>query len=617
MRGRPTCTLRLTTLRGEHNRDVAAFVAPNAALAGDTLEVAVSMDFPGETPVDKILLYLTTELTIIPDHRRQYAHSRVLSRSVAALSGEARMPKGKTILRARFEIPPNAPPTYAGQLFRFDHTLRLEVEIPWWRDVKAEYTARIEPRPSLRAAPLPRNTTTASGTDEPFVEVTIDDTVVAPGDVLTGAVAVANLRGRKCKGVRAALVGVETHRGPLYELDPLGIGAQGASRPGPRFVFPFLDVPNDGKSASFSMRLPESAAAEFAVDTLDGAMRVQQSSLAWMVELTASLSLRSDVVCRVPIALRSLAGPQSAARRVTDVGVGRWRATWQAAGAPLGLTPSERAPLELSGSLSGVAVRVFPDPESETPAIAADLSGLDWGLGLEVTARRIRMFAGERDDDGFSKRYRVEARDAAQLRGALSKELRQELLAFDDVHLDDHTGRVRSVTRSLDQPAVGVFLGRLPALARALARAATNPPPPPLVKDALPAYRACADVTRARLITGSMSLFGANFDGAKFDIETQFDGAKPTGTLVTHWLEPHLEKAFDPTPDGDDVAALPPKVREIHGELCAAGRTEVDPQSIRLALPFVVDPEDLRSRLAQLAALGRGLRGETERGPYR
>jgi hypothetical protein len=570
---------------------------------GDNLEVELTLDFRGQTPVDCIRLILVgmEKFSANPEKTSPQPFQNIL-RLEAQLSGKAEIPPGKRFYRATFPIPQGVPSTYLGKQLCIVYELTVEVEIPWWPDLCATYSISVAPRPAMRLPPSPINQTSARGGDEIFFEVTLDDRIFAPGDVLSGALALGNVRGRKIRGLVMALVGYERTTSNTV------LGSYDFTREATRLLFHYhSEAVQEGREVPFRLHLPVKLWPSF---------QTQTSMLTWSLGLRANVAWGSDAVHRVPLLVRVLDRPSDQAVQRIHVGPERWRAVWAHAGAPIGLAidPSD---LGLAGTLSGLAASVFTDPESARPAIAAELRYPSWGLGLRVRLRRIGIFAAG-DEDGFGRRYRVDGRDPGQTRAVLTRRLRAALLAFDEAYLDDDHVRVRMNTGSFDQPHIGKVLALAAALAVATQEALAATPPPPPMAAMVPAWRAFADELRGELAVGCMAIRGGVFEGARLDVETIFDSQSPERTRVTLALDPPLPGPFDPTSE-EDLAKAQPGVRDVVAQIVAASRSlRVQPHEldVELAAP-IEDPAALRDTLTAMLALGRKLRGASVAGPYR
>ena len=574
------------------------------AFAGQPLDVSVVLESKSATPVDSI------RLTLEGDHKLSRDRSRLplvpvarLVHEEVVLSGKGELAPGTRPFRARFRLRPDLPASYAGQQVAIAYELELYVDIPWWPDLRERYSVVLSPPVSARRPPRRLlRTTAAPGSDAIFLEIALDDQVFAPGDVLSGALALGNLRGRKVKGISMALCGVESSAiaGPFGAVTQVGEGA--------RFLFHFGPVAaGEGVELPFRLALPKTLAPTF---------QSGPSSLSWVLEVVLDVAWSSKRVHRFPVEIRALDRPSESAAARPRLGHERWRGVWGEAGAPYGLA-LDPEDLELTGVLAGRSARVFLDHDADPPALAAELRWPSWGTGFLVRVRRVALFASG-GDDGFGKRYRVEGREAAQVRALLTPELRRALLAFDEVYADDEHVRVKGSSKGFDQPYIGELLARRAALAASLRISDARMVPPAALASAVPAWRGFAEELSGTLALGPMAITGATLEGARFDLVTVFDGANVERTRLGLVVDPPLAEPFDPESE-ESLTAAPPGTREVVAALREGSlelRVAEHAIDVDLAGP-VSDPAALRERMAAMLSLARRLRKESVAGPYR
>ncbi|MCC6558744.1 MAG: hypothetical protein IT372_37905, partial [Polyangiaceae bacterium] len=447
--------------------------------------------------------------------------------------------------------------------------------------------------------------------EEPFVELSLDDRAFAPGDEITGAVALGNVQGRKVRGIELSLVG--------YERVRLASEAH-------RFTaFLRADGRDEGRELPFRFRIPAAAPPAFDAGW---------AALFWSFEARVDLARANDIVHRTPIALAAFDRPPELGGMRRQIGAGRWRAVWEAVGAQHGLS-LDRHELRLTGALSGCAAAVWVDAGAAQPssALVGELRWPSWGIGLQIGLKRFMLPLSAGDEEGFGNRYRVRGRDPAQVRAVVAAPLRRALLAFDEVRLDDERVTVTSRTPGHDQPWLGEFLGRLARLGAEIAAASARIPPPASMASARPAWEAFARELHGRLELGPMSIRDGRQDGATFHVETRYErAAEPDRTEITLALDPPLDAAPE-LDDPEALAAASPAVRELVRELRGPGgaaRLTGDgpperPRALRvtagavvLALPAPLeDPSITREVMGTMLLLSQRLRGARGAGPYR
>ncbi|XXY20343.1 hypothetical protein WME88_11935 [Sorangium sp. So ce216] len=568
---------------------------------GDVVLVELVLRSRGRTPVDSIELHLegmqvarVEERVLVPPHFLSL---------VARVAGETTLPDGEQRYRASFPLPPDAPCSYLGTRAEIRYGITLSVAIPWWLDVQESYEVLVSPRPVTRPARSPVAGTTARG-DSPFVEVSLDDQVFAPGDEISGAVALGNVQGRSVRGIEISLVGVER----LLSADP---GASNRATEAHRFTaFRRADSRDEGRELPFRFRIPRSIAPSFDAGWV---------ALVWGLEVRVELARGDGIVHTTPLILGVFDRPPDLGSMRRQIGSGRWRAVWDAVGARHGLSldPLE---LRLAGALAGCAASVWIDAgSSSSGALMGELRWPSWGLDLDVGVKRFLLALSSEDDEGFGRRYRVRGRDPGQVRAVIAGPLRRALLAFDDVRLDDEHVAVRSRTPGHDQPWLGAFLEHLAALAVEITAASARIPPPTPMAGMRPAWERFAAELHGRLEVGRMRIRDAQLDGATFHIDTCFErGLHPECSEVTLVLDPPLDAPLDPD-DPEQLRAASPGARAAVKRLRARARAlRIAPHAIVVTVPAPLeDPATLRDLLGAQLHLAALLRGPRVAGPYR
>ncbi|MGK3965566.1 hypothetical protein WMF38_15500 [Sorangium sp. So ce118] len=568
---------------------------------GDVVLVELVLRSRGRTPVDSIELHLegmqvarVEERVLVPPHFLSL---------VARVAGETTLPDGEQRYRASFPLPPDAPCSYLGTRAEIRYGITLSIAIPWWLDVQESYEVLVSPRPVTRPARSPVAGTTARG-DSPFVEVSLDDQVFAPGDEISGAVALGNVQGRSVRGIEISLVGVER----LLSADP---GASNRATEAHRFTaFRRADSRDEGRELPFRFRIPRSIAPSFDAGWV---------ALVWGLEVRVELARGDGIVHTTPLILGVFDRPPDLGSMRRQIGSGRWRAVWDAVGARHGLSldPLE---LRLTGALAGCAASVWIDAgSSSSGALMGELRWSSWGLDLDVGVKRFLLALSSEDDEGFGRRYRVRGRDPGQVRAVIAGPLRRALLAFDDVRLDDEHVAVRSRTPGHDQPWLGAFLEHLAALAAEITAASARIPPPTPMAGMRPAWERFAAELHGRLEVGRMRIRDAQLDGATFHIDTCFErGLHPECSEVTLVLDPPLDAPLDPD-DPEQLRAASPGARAALKRLRARARAlRIAPHAIVVTVPAPLeDPAILRDLLGAQLHLAALLRGPRVAGPYR
>lgn len=557
------------------------------------------------TPIEGIALSLAGEELVRLEGQR--AERRRFLSLAARAAAEQTLDPGEHRYRVSFPLPEDTPCSYHGIRVEIRYALRLQIPVAWWLGVDETYDVPVSAGPAPRPARAPLATTTERG-DAPFLEVALDDHAFEPGEEIAGAVAVGNLRGRRIRGVELSLVGFERLRGIVDR-------AVEAHRFSAELPAGGLD---EGRELPFRFQVPLEAAPSFDAGGV---------ALFWCFEVRAALARAQDIVHAAPILLGVFDRPAAAGARRRAIGSGRWRAVWEAAGAPLGLA-LDPEDLRLAGAFSGCAAAAWIDARG---ALAGELCWEDWGLDLsteprwdlfgELAAERARARAGDEPPGEalFDRFYRVHGRDPGQVRAIMAAPLRRALAVFDEVELGDARVKVASRAPGHDQPWVGEFLAALAALAAEIAAASARVPPPGPMTAMLPAWEAFARDLRGRLEVGRMCIRGAALGGATFSVETCFGRSpEPERTVITLLLTPPLPAAIDP----DDPAALsvtPPAVQQLVRAIRARARAlEVAEEAVQVTLPAPLpDPASVLDLMGDLLLLAQRLRGHRDAGPYR
>lgn len=583
MRSRPEVELRM----------------PKTVTPGGELRVELKLTSGSPTPIDFVHVHFEGFETTRPQMNNDGQHVEELFHWMAKVADKGELAADTYNYRTVFAVPPNAPPSYLGTLIEHRYWIKVHVAIPWWLDVEESYEATVVLAPQDRPPARPYAGTSLRG-NEPFVEVSLASQRYAPGDVIEGGVAFGNIAGRAVRGLELSLVGYELCR----RLRSRTIEAH-------RFTaFKAVDAQSEGREVPFRFAVPPNTAPTF--DT-------GRASLSWVFEVRLDMRGGPQVVHQTPLVIAPFDRPAEAGAMRRRIGQGRWHAVWDEVGrrAGLALDPTE---LQLTGPMAGCSALVrIGDAQAGKEGLVAELRWPNLGLGLSIQNRGLLDFGADIDDPRFNDRFRVRGRDEAQARAVVLPPLREALLGFDEVYVDDEHAAVRSKAPGHDQPWIGRFVEQVKALAAAIDEAAAQvPPPPPMVAE-LPAYRRFAEELGGRLQVGNMSIFEARLEGAAFDIETDFGrGAQPERTLITLAIDPPLPKPFDPE-NAESLAAARPGTRDIVAHLKKLSRAlRVNEGAMELEVDApLADLSVAREAMAAMVALAEAARGERRVGPYR
>src|SRR5262249_6111395 len=109
---------------------------------------------------------------------------------------------GEQSFRASFTIDADAPLSYAGEDAAITYTLTVHVAIPWWLDCKACFDIPVVMAPVRIDNPYPKMFANHDDprpllAHEPFVDLSLDATHVAAGEMLTGSFSLGNLKRKR------------------------------------------------------------------------------------------------------------------------------------------------------------------------------------------------------------------------------------------------------------------------------------------------------------------------------------------------------------------------------------------------------------------------------------
>ena len=589
MRSRPKIDLLLTP----------AVAAPGARLVAETVLTATS-----ETPIDFVAMRLTSKLyTAAAAGKSQLELASVLLDSEWR-SKPTTLWRGEHRYRVAFELSDTLPATYAGPGASIDHVLGVHVSIPWWPDRIETFTVPIKPRASP-AAPLPRPQFFASSPDgprgnEPFMEVALETTQLAVGDVLSGSISLQNLRGRRIRGLEVALVEIESVR-PTF-----------APREARRHVFHVSDVaPPEGQAVPFAVRLPDGSTPAFRA----GALEVTS-----YLEVRAIVAWGPDILVRPPLVVTvPTSSPRATRGWVAPVGRERRALVWQRVSERAALSSAPDAE-RIQGRRGAVDIEIRSEQRDGDFWLVAKLAWPSLGLDLDVGERRwsdlLSLDVVKTGDAQADARFAVHAREHVQARAVVAVDLMTALLRFEDVKLGDASATLASRGTAHATEPVEAFVAAALHAVDAIAVAAARVPPPAALASHLLAWRAFADRLRGRLELGRMVIHDGVVDGDRVTVGTEWtrDGLV-VGTCVRVPVDPPLQA---PPTSPDDVA-LSPAARETWRALVASPHVvHVERDAIRVEMEGLLADPSLAMPIVELAVcLRRALTGLAIGGPFR
>lgn len=566
---------------------------PSEIRAGDAVEARVLLDARREVPVTAVAVRLDgIQRVSVGAGDSSRSDSTSLLALSGLLSGATTLRGGVTELRCRFDLPRDLPPSYTGRGASVDYEVTVHVEIPWWRDAHEVFQLHVLPRESGERPGRPRLFSSAPdgpSAREPHVEGSLAGDVFAPGDVVSGAVALGNVAYNAYRGVTVALLGWQTVRlGRTVEEVEAG-----------RYETVLrIDPPRDGEPVPFAFRVPARITPTFATPAC---------RLDWHVEITAQLGWKKDLRLRVPATIVAPpAGDQRPAPRSAPPSVGSSRVTalWQEVADRYGWALRDGA---LVGTVAEATVELRREHRgADGIFLVGELRWAPLHLGLaaqragRLAALRSRMKIGHPEWD---RRHRVTGRDETQVAafcaalGPPPPEL---------VELGDERALIERRDAGHDRQRLARYAQLLGSLAQAVAAARQRIQPPAVMASGLASWRELAERLGGRLETARMAIRGAVRElPAEVVTEWSPDGAPERTRLV---LRPAYRLGKELAGPAEAAAA---QLR------AGAVALELGEDAVELHLPAPIqDASVLVPRLEELAKLCALLRADAV-GPYR
>lgn len=582
---------------------VKLLLSPGLVSPGDRLFAEAVLTSRSETPVDFVAIRLRgTARTGVGTGKSRAVHEEHFfvrewrSTSMTMSPGEHRF-------KALFELADRLPPTYVGPDASITYIITVHVSIPWWPDREQDFVVPLVFAPAPPMPPEPKVFVTARdgprGKDA-FMELSLDATQIAIGDVVSGSISLQNLRGRRVRGVELSFIQTETLVKPSHVV-----------RAGQRFTLRVLDgAPVEGAAIPFRVTMPETATPTFRAATL---------SLATDVEARADVAWGGDVAIRA----RILVGPKASAPRedrgwVAPVGSARQALVWQNVAAKLGLVTDPEAK-RMVGKHGDVTFAVSAEQHDDY-WLVAKLAWPSLGLELDVGERRwsdaLATSLVQAGDPAIDRRLAARAREHAQASRFLAPEVLRPLLRFDDVRILD--GGARLAVRGAPHVTEKVerFVRRVVAAAESFDRALSRVPAPALFSADVPAWQALAARLRGRLELGRMWIHDAQVGTSTVQIGSVWArGGLLLGSTVVVAIDPPL----DAPPSGVEAPSLSPAARDAWRELSARAKgVQIDASAITLELDGKLsDPQAAMPAVELAVSLRRALGGLVAAGPFR
>lgn len=577
--------------------DVVLYYTPRAVHPGRVLEVEARLTSPAETPVDGVTLRLSGGEQLATGH----GYFDVKESQVAweARFDEMVLTPGEHRLHARFALPPDMVPSFAGSYARVVYSVEVRVDIPWWPDKVQRFELPVLAEPLAAPRPERRVFTSRqpSQPDAPWVEATFDHTVIEPGGTLVGALSLGNLRGRSLRGVSMAFVAVLT--------SPDGLGGESTRVEHQYTARVFEGTPVEGARVEVRLRLP----GEVPCST-----RGKTFSLTWFLEVRADGRLSQEALLTIPITVAMMAGRARVDEApLPAVGRDRRAEVWSALATSHGMVHDPDVDT-LRGRDGDVAFSLSTRSGAEGPCVVVRL---DWpSLGIDLDVRPSRWLDALTQGAGVAlsvealhKRMRARGREARQVTAFLSDAVQRALDGFTDLTITDEGATLTTPGDGTDGAEVDALVRRVRALAAAVRRAHGEVPPPAAAEGAAEAWRRYGASRSARYEAGRVYLHDARVGADRVSLGMVWEGAQRATTTARVALDPPAQ-GVELT--GPAVAAQVAAAQRDGGVVSAtteavtwerAGMTE--------------DPVALDATLDALVAIARALQGRTQAGPFR
>ncbi|MBI4953785.1 MAG: hypothetical protein HY908_17300 [Myxococcales bacterium] len=547
--------------------------------------------------------------------------SRRIGRWGARLCEARDLPAGPSSFKVAFELPADAPPTYAGKIVRVAYTATVHVDIPWWPDATRAFTIRVaEPaRPAEGTARVVSTAPSGPRGKEPHLECSLASDVVALGGKLHGAVSFQNVAANRYRSLALTLVGREAVR----TEGGLVVSRGGEHRFGTELVLPAL---REGESVPFALGVPKN---------LPPSHEARTWALRWALELRAPCGWNREVGATLPLIVAPLGSTAQAAPRAAppSVGAARVLRLWTELALRTGMRLEDGA---LVKEVAGTVVRLRAEQRASGHVLVGELGFATLGLGLrggpasvwqrlladDLAPGRAGAASGVLVPLPQGKAW-IGARDPGQ-RDALVTAVAPWLARAPLASIEDERIVLERRGAAQDTAVVGELARAALELAHGLAEARRAIPAPTLMAEHVPAWRKLAVELGSELELGRMAVLGRH-EGLEARVVTEWhaDGT-PEATTVSLRAEPPLaedhERTFRPE-DGwsRPLEALPPAAQKLLRALgpnvlgVALGREWLE---LARPAPLAEPLAEVRLRLGELAAVARAL-GRADAGPYR
>jgi hypothetical protein len=584
---------------------VSVYLSPAVATPGEQLEVDCRVEALTETPVDWISITLEG-VTFTAVGSGQYRSVAKVSHYKRAWRSEpATLVPGTYRHRVSFDLPESLPASYGvSDDARIAYVVTVRVSIPWWPDRVSRFVVPVAARegPAPRAVPATLSTTGEGprGT-KPFMEVSLATTELAPADFLAGSVSLANLGGRRVRGLVGSLVEIESLTEPVV-----------TRRECRRFNFRLHDgEPPENQAIAFRLRVPAAATPTF------GTPSVGVSS---HLEIRADVAWGEDIVLRPALTIvpRSSA-PRAAAEWVAPVGRDKRMRVWKrvADATAFVLDPEGE---RLVGSRGAVNAEIRTEQRDGDFWLVANLAYPSLGLELSIAPREwtdaLAMNVIRTGDPRVDDKLSAHAREHPQASAVVTSDFLALLLPFEQLAVADAAARLAIRGGAHDADSVRSFATQVLEVAGALDAAAQRIPPPAMFASDLAAWSAAAAGLRGRLEPGRMWIHDGSIGTDRVTLGTVWaKSGVLLGTALHVAIDPPLERA----PSSPDDPAISPAARGLWRELASrAASLAVTSSGLDVELAGKLADPAVAMPIVEIAvSLRRALAGVQGAGPFR
>ncbi len=584
-------------------------------MPGSDFVVTLVVDAEHEVPASAVHVHLI-------GRQRSTDPETTVTREHLHLTASLRPPRlvlpGRHHYDCRFTLPDALPPSYDGRTFEVLYVVEVRLVIPWWADAQGAWTVQIDEAPATATPPgepQSRSVPENPGPDDALLELSLDASVVAAGDALSGEIALTNVAAARQRGFELTLYSLERHPATADHR----VEAE-------RFAFPRLTARSeDGHPVPFEITLPRGLTPSFST-ALGG--------LYWFVEVlvlggSSGFAGRGGVAplkdirwlsVRLPITVVAHGGAAQRARVAAPViGSQHLRSLWDTVASRAGLSHAEG---RLFGTLGDTALSVTREQRGSRRLLVGELGFPPLRLGLRAEPRR-GLFTRSRglrpDETGHDPLYYIDARDQRQAAHLLTT-LAPALRALPEASLSDDHARFQLGDAGRHEERLLDLVHALSDFARLLTSSREHIPPPAALAAGIAHWHELATRLDAALTIADMSIEGslrgvaaavrANWSEGTLDAPGLTLEARTALPLDPRWYSDRVPLAAAELPPGG--AAL--LARAHRGDDDAA--LEVSPHAVELHLSEApADPRPLLAAVDALVELALLMRETAE--PYR